>query len=216
VCRKKDEYGDTVLATEQGKVDIDFVFSARSLFIFFMLLGLTFCIGPIAKCWRTCCCGPRRPISPLVQENRISVQSTDIVQSPDAEGSEPDSPEDLRKVAQAPMDSLDDVPATPPRELPEGGPLSPSEALSPLTLPPSPVALASPPSESGQSQGSWKRGWQRPTGKRKTPMRESEKAPPPTENETIVTGSRGNEAAEDFARNQAGKNLATTLQQTLM
>lgn len=214
VCRKKDEYGDTVLPQAAGKVEIANVFSFNVLLVFFFIILLLFCSGPIFRCWRMClcgpqarkfcCCGPRK--APPVTETRlvdISPRDSDIIQRYDPEESEDDK--DLRKVAQAPMQPLGDAPAAPPEDLPYGEPLTPSQALSPLTLPPTPGNLPGhndTVSESGTSQASRRNGkWQRPVGRRK--LTEDERAPPPSHNERV------NDAGTGMGRNILGFSSVT-------
>jgi len=235
VCRKKDEYGDQVLPQASGKVEIDTVFSFNVMLVFFVLIMLTFCFLPIWKCWRLfccgrnarkfCCCGPRKP--PDVLETKVvecSPRSSDVGQSPDIDnsGDSEDDQDHLRKVAQAPMEALPDSPAPPVEMVPYGESLTPSQALSPLTLQASgslrsnpglpagrtmseqlncPVISPEPSVSSTASPSSRNKKWSRPVGRRK-PTAE-ERAPPPTENERIMQGSSKGAAV--------GRNLFYTL-----
>jgi len=67
-------------------------------------------------------------------------------------------------------------------------PMTPSQALSPLTLPPTPGVMPGPPSDPSETGSQGNRKWQRPAGKKKSGLSELEKAPPPSESEKIVGG----------------------------
>jgi len=155
VCRKKDEYGDTVDLDDTGKVAVDELFAPLMLLAFAAVLLLVFCIRPILRSFRTMLCGAPKS---LVEENRLFVQS----RAP-TPVEEEYLPGDARRASQmqrlgspsrasrqtgqvadapAPLDALPDAPASPPHQLlPPGTPESAtpiSQALSPLVLPPTP------------------------------------------------------------------------------
>jgi len=168
VCRKKDEYGDKIMDDSAGKVEISRVFAPLMLLGFFSAVMLMFCLGPLWRCFRTCCCKRKRS---MMEENRLVVQSSPAAANDSGED------EDLRKLGQVgmepmpqeptPLAELPDAPATPPHQLmtldsPTPEPSMPSQALSPLTLPPSPGS----PSNEGASQAP-RRKWQRPAGGKK-------------------------------------------------
>jgi len=74
VCRKKNEYGDTVLDDSAGKIKVSAIFAPMMLLGFFFLMMLVFCARPIFRCFRTCLFGVTKESS---TENRIVAQNPD-------------------------------------------------------------------------------------------------------------------------------------------
>jgi hypothetical protein len=190
VCRKKDQYGDTVLTDNEGKMEASKIFTpAWLLTFFFSALGL-FMIRPIWRCLRVCFCG----VPPQMQEKFVFVQSPSnpsaiadaYVYDPAYEqdqlraiGSDPAEP----PIAPLPTDFTDnpDAPVSPPHALMPPDPDSPqpaSQALAPLTLPPTGSSAPDLPLDIGDdasSVASKKKGWSRP-GMKKSASRMSKSA----------------------------------------
>jgi len=185
VCRKKDEFGDRVLGKATGTVEINYLFSKMFMVVFFLMMMLIFCVGPIFRCFRTCFCGPSRAI---IEETRLQMEKDmwsdeDDLAAPGptslrqlartmsqgglTDGVAPDSPEYPRQ----PRDLLPpDSPTAVTEYLsdPDSPGRSSSQALSPLTLPPSPGrerGVPVSPSDDGCAMLDSPKGWQRPVGK---------------------------------------------------
>lgn len=173
VCRKKDEFGDRVLGKATGTVEVNYLFSKIFLMVFFMIMTLLFCFRPIAKCLLTCFCGPSQT---FIAETRLRMEKDMWLDEDDSfrmsaetdprAGVAPDSPDYPRQPRQLlPPDSPTAV--TDYLSDPDSPGRSSSQALSPLTLPPSPSRERGgpvSPSDDGISQDSPK-AWQRPIGK---------------------------------------------------
>jgi hypothetical protein len=223
VCRKKDEYGDKVLEDTAGKVEVSVVFAPLVLLAFFFVLMVVFCFRPLARAARTCIFGV--PESAVVAENRLVVQSANTHLGADS-GDE----QELRKAGDVAMEPLPlemspSAPDSPPHMLSLTGgsqspakidalpldspePMTPSQALTPLTLPPTPGLEAqsgdSPSAGSASQTPQRKGGWKRPAaGKgRKQAWKDA------PEEEKAPRAGKQSQQMGDYLRQGRGPNVA--------
>lgn len=183
VCRKKDEYGDKVLAEKAGKIEVTEVFHEYILLGFFWIMLLIFCVGPIFRCFRTCCCGVREKDMqkhyPELYEPRHPTLVHVRGQKPAAIADMPRDDKDLRATGQdpaiapqqpMPLQDYPDAPTSPPHQLMPADPNSPQNPAQGLPLEPALPGAPEMDDAASRRSSPKKKGWSRPPPDRKQPQ----------------------------------------------